>query len=192
MRTGSGMVGAVVAGLIIATGSLLIEYKSGWFQNSAATAPVSYGSATDHSRSQKEPSRARKETIETMPDETLGEPTSSSYRSIPEVSARPEGTSNEITHLSPISGYWVLRPEGQPDMSPVTSQRINVDGARLLVSGDGWYGEGEFDGRSGYYRWTFTEGRTGRTEIYLDGDGVLHGKVRGSGIDWDYQATREH
>lgn len=183
------MVGAIVAGLIIATGNLLIEYKSGWFQNSAATVPVSSGSTTDHSQSQEEPSRTRKETVT---DATPDESTFKSYRSTSEISARQEDPAKEIAHVSHISGYWVLRPEGQPDMLPVTSQRISVDGARLLVSGDGWYGEGEFDGRSGYYKWAFTDGRTGRTEIFLDGDGVLHGKVRGSGIDWDYQATREH
>jgi hypothetical protein len=66
-----------------------------------------------------------------------------------------------------------------------------MQGARLIVSGDGWEGEGEFDGRRGYYRWIFTDGKTGRTEIFLDGEGILHGRVRGAGIDWDYQAARE-
>lgn len=102
-----------------------------------------------------------------------------------------EGGAIEVAPASSISGYWVLRPEGQPDALPVTSQQINMEGSRLMISGDGWHGEGEFDGRKGYYFWIFTDGKTGRTEIGLDGEGILHGKVRGSGIDWNYQATRE-
>lgn len=41
MRSGSGIIGSVVTGLIVATMGLLIEYKSGWFLGNATTAPAS-------------------------------------------------------------------------------------------------------------------------------------------------------
>jgi regulation of enolase protein 1 (concanavalin A-like superfamily) len=89
-----------------------------------------------------------------------------------------------------LSGQWFLRPQNRPSSSPTTSMRIQLNGRRLLVEGSGWTGEGEFDGQRGFYNWRFTDGKIGRTDIYLDDKGVLHGQVRGSGLDWDFMATR--
>ncbi len=89
-----------------------------------------------------------------------------------------------------IDGDWRLSAEGRPGAGAIASMRIEVRGAEIAASGDGWNGRGSFDGTRGYYDWQFADGRRGRTTIALDGDCVLHGQVRGSGLDWDYQAQR--
>ena len=91
---------------------------------------------------------------------------------------------------SKITGAWELWHEGQPRGKPVTAMRIKADGTNIVVNGQGWTGRGSFDGQRGYYDWQFTDGKRGRTTIRLDADGKLHGEVRGSGLDWNYQALR--
>jgi hypothetical protein len=54
-----------------------------------------------------------------------------------------------------------------------------------------WKGSGVVDGNDGYYDWVFPDGKKGRTTFRIDKFGNLHGMVRGSGIDWDYEAQRE-
>jgi hypothetical protein len=51
-----------------------------------------------------------------------------------------------------------------------------------------WKGDGVVKGDEGYYDWVFTDGKKGRTTFNIDEAGNLHGKVRGSGINWDYVA----
>lgn len=54
-----------------------------------------------------------------------------------------------------------------------------------------WKGSGADNKNKGYYDWVFTDGKKGRTTFRIDKSGNLHGKVRGSGINWDYVACRE-
>jgi hypothetical protein len=54
MRSESGIAGTIVTGLIVAIVGLLIEYKSGWFQGNATTAPASSFSMPGQSQSQQE------------------------------------------------------------------------------------------------------------------------------------------
>ena len=51
-----------------------------------------------------------------------------------------------------------------------------------------WQGQGVIKGNTGHYDWVFPDGKTGRTTITIDDDGVIHGQVRGSGLYWDYVA----
>lgn len=48
-------------------------------------------------------------------------------------------------------------------------------------------GVGEFDGRKGFYEAVDPNGARARTELLLDENGVLHGKVRRTGVhQWDF------
>jgi hypothetical protein len=53
-----------------------------------------------------------------------------------------------------------------------------------------WEGRGVINGDQGYYDWVFPDGKRGRTTFTVDKDGVVHGQVRGGGIDWDYVGIR--
>ena len=90
-----------------------------------------------------------------------------------------------------IEGVWVLRRQDKLPGSPVTKLEMKIDATGLTVLGDSWTGKVTFDGKQGYYLWEFKDGRSGRTDIYLDETGILYGKVKGSGIDWTYWASRE-
>ncbi len=108
--------------------------------------------------------------------------------------ARASTFSREQTPEAPgagITGVWLLRREGRRHSTPTSWMRLEQARLRLLSSGDGWTGEGEFDGESGYYNWSFADGRTGRTTIRLGENGILYGEVRGSGLDWNFEATRQ-
>jgi predicted Ser/Thr protein kinase len=89
-----------------------------------------------------------------------------------------------------ITGKWYLRKEGEGSevRAWVTFRRT---GNRLIAVGDGWAAAGEFDGKKGYYSWEFADAKSGKTTLFVDDKGRLHGQVRGSGIDWDYIAARE-
>ncbi len=79
------------------------------------------------------------------------------------------------------------RPVGQMTVRSQDGNRFvvgNAEGPDRLH----WEGRGELDGDKGHYDWTFKDGRTGRTDIEIDGDGRWRGQVRGAGIDWDYVA----
>jgi len=54
-----------------------------------------------------------------------------------------------------------------------------------------WQGNGVLRGAGGYYDWVFKDGKRGRTTFTIDRSGNIHGKVRGSGINWDYVARRQ-
>ena len=109
---------------------------------------------------------------------------------------RGEKSTCDYTSVTPgaqprIEGYWILRREGDPRGIQQTTMTFRVEGAALLTEGPGWRGEGGFDGSRGCYRWKFFDGRQGRTHFEMDAAGAIHGRVRGSGIDWDYAATRD-
>lgn len=90
-----------------------------------------------------------------------------------------------------ITGHWLLRRQGDPSRTLVTWLDMTVDATSLKVKGDKWEGRGSFNGELGYYDWKFEDGKSGRTDIYLDKTGILYGKVEGSEIDWTYWASRE-
>ena len=92
--------------------------------------------------------------------------------------------------LQRIVGRWILRREGQPGSQPVASFIVEADGEGIIVRGDSWRGSGSFDGESGSYRWAFADGKSGLTTFSIDRNEMMRGQVRGSGIDWDYLATR--
>jgi uncharacterized caspase-like protein len=89
-----------------------------------------------------------------------------------------------------ISGKWVLRKEGQHGGGVIGAFTIRASGEKIAAHGDGWSGQGAFNGRKGFYDWRFTDGKTGRTTIWIDDAEQLHGRVRGGGIDWDYVGSR--
>jgi hypothetical protein len=66
---------------------------------------------------------------------------------------------------------------------------------KFEVSGDGWVGEGEILGDSGYYIWEFQDGRKGRTNFIINQNGQIIGHVLGAmpnpeiyGLNWTYLA----
>lgn len=108
------------------------------------------------------------------------------------VAARQRHKSAERTKPKlKIDGDWVLRDENQPQSEDVVRMTIYVDGKKLVAFGDSWRGEGSFDGRRGFYNFRDTDGQTGRTDFFIDENGALHGKVRGSGMGWNFIAMRK-
>jgi len=127
------------------------------------------------------------------------EPTENIYFAI-----RPKEnkSTKSTTHSTPldISGYYVLYREGDLFGEVVGYMRIGEQrGNQFLIgiaypTGDAekdWNGSGVVEGYKGYYDWVFTDGKKGRTTFSIDTSGNLHGKVRGSGINWDLVAQRE-
>ena len=53
-----------------------------------------------------------------------------------------------------------------------------------------WRGSGILQGNRGHYDWEFRDGKMGRMTFMIDKSGNIHGRVRGSGIDWDYVARK--
>lgn len=92
-----------------------------------------------------------------------------------------------------LLGRWLLRRQGQaPSRSNVVNwMEFKLAKGQLIVVGNDWQGDVTFDGTRGYYRWQFDDGRTGKTDIFLDETGILYGHVHGSGLDWTYWASRE-
>ena len=97
--------------------------------------------------------------------------------------------------IKSISGTWTIRPDGQPTARPAGFYVIEQNGTTISVRGPDWTSRGTFDGKVGYYDWAFQDGsgRRGRTTISLGETGILHGQVRGSGanVNWDFVATRQ-
>lgn len=87
-----------------------------------------------------------------------------------------------------LSGEWILLgPQGLP----IGKMTITQIGDRLSVSGPGWKGTGSFDGKAGYYDWTFLNGASGRTTITFDDQTkILQGTVKGTGINLVYNGQK--
>ncbi len=98
-----------------------------------------------------------------------------------------------------VTGVYALFSADDTGGKPVghiviSSQR----GAQFLVgiaipTGEAkqdWEGRGVIEGAAGAYEWVFPDGKTGRTTFTLEADGSLKGRVRGSGVDWNYVAKR--
>ena len=99
-----------------------------------------------------------------------------------------------------ITGNYVLYREGDLLGKVVGYMRISAQrGSQFSIgiaspTGDptqDWKGDGVIEGAGGYYGWVFNDGKRGRTTFRIDNSGNLHGKVRGSGINWDYVARRQ-
>jgi|GEM_PF-6693310 len=91
-----------------------------------------------------------------------------------------------------ISGVWKCRRANSYNKSIVSTMKITQSGKKIKVKGIGqeWTGEGQFDGNEGYYDWEFSNGKTGRTTIYLDADRNLYGEVKGQITPWTFIGTR--
>ncbi len=76
----------------------------------------------------------------------------------------------------------------------ITGQRGNQFSVGIAVpTGDpaqDWKGNGVINGGEGYYDWVFGDGKRGRTTFRIDQAGNLYGMVRGTGVNWDYEALR--
>lgn len=90
-----------------------------------------------------------------------------------------------------LEGMWLLRRQGTSSNQVVNWLEFKMEGKQLMVVGNTWKGDVVFDGTRGHYLWEFEDGRTGRTDIYLDSSGTLFGRVKGGNIDWTYWATRK-
>ena len=112
------------------------------------------------------------------------------------------GRLNAHREVLTIEGQWNLRREGgDPTLeklfggsAPMETLTMTLAGQRLTVTArqGGWIGVGEFDGRKGYYESRLRNGARARTEIVLDENGVLYGKVRGAGVaEMDFVGERE-
>ena len=96
-----------------------------------------------------------------------------------------------------IEGKWALRRQGGDETlnalfggsTPAQTVEFIRVGKLLHVYSSGFNGRGvgEFDGRKGFYETVDANGARARTELLLDENGVLHGKVRGTGVhQWDF------
>jgi len=99
-----------------------------------------------------------------------------------------------------ITGNYVLYREGDLLGNVVGHMKITAQrGTHFSIgiaspSGNpslDWTGKGMLRGAGGYYDWVFKDGKRGRTTFTIDQSGNIHGKVRGSGINWDYVARRQ-
>ncbi len=88
-----------------------------------------------------------------------------------------------------LSGTYTLYQLDNPGGAARGEIKIMQDGQMILITGDGWRADGKFNGNEGYYNWTFTDGRIGRTELKRNDDGTLNGLVHGSGLNWTYLAV---
>lgn len=54
-----------------------------------------------------------------------------------------------------------------------------------------WQGKGIVESTGGYYDWFFNDNKWGRTTFSIDKSGNIHGKVRGSNLNWNYVARKQ-
>ncbi len=98
----------------------------------------------------------------------------------------------------PIQGTYSL-VHFYEEREVVTSMQITpLHENKFEISGDGWIGEGEIVGNSGFYTWEFHDGRKGRTNFVINQNGQIIGHVLGAmpnpevyGLDWTYLALPE-
>jgi opacity protein-like surface antigen len=117
------------------------------------------------------------------------------------VFAFASGVADEIEVVPNLVGEYRLLQAG--DAVPKTTVgKMSVfaqTGNRFLIGiserstnpAENWRGQGILDGSDGYYDWTFSDGKKGRTTFTLDANGNLRGHVLGSGIDWHYVAEKQ-
>lgn len=98
----------------------------------------------------------------------------------------------------PISGSYSLVHFYNQNEVVTTMNVIPLSESKFEISGDGWVGEGEIIGNSGFYDWEFFDGRKGRTNFVINEFGQIIGHVLGAmpspvlyGLDWTYLALPE-
>lgn len=90
-----------------------------------------------------------------------------------------------------LAGIYALYVFDKPDAGVQGHMTIAAwGGDSFLVHGQDWVGLGKLTGTRGYYDWKLDDGRSGRTDLEVDGSGSIKGHVHGSGIDWTYLARR--
>lgn len=92
-----------------------------------------------------------------------------------------------------VEGDYEIYREDNPGKGVVAKMNFfNQKGSDFLVAGSGWGGTGRLDGAGGYYEWSFTDGRKGRTGFTIRNDGSLRGHVVGANnnINWIFIAKR--
>jgi len=93
-----------------------------------------------------------------------------------------------------LTGTWELyNKDGGAPVGGVFMTVIQT-GDTVKASGTDWAGEGRFDAatNTGFYNWTFTDGKTGTTSFAYDPvyDMIPEGSVSGSGIGWAFIGRR--
>jgi hypothetical protein len=98
----------------------------------------------------------------------------------------------------PIQGAYSLVHFYEQREVVTTMQITPLHENKFEISGDGWIGEGEIVGNSGFYTWEFHDGRKGRTNFVINQNGQIIGHVLGAmpnpeayGLDWTYLALPE-
>ena len=91
-----------------------------------------------------------------------------------------------------ISGKWLLHRSNEIGGKAVNDMTIlgNPNGD-ITVIGRDWDGTGRMENGKGYYDWRFQDGRTGRTQLYLDRSGILFGWVEGANINWTFWGIKD-
>jgi len=99
-----------------------------------------------------------------------------------------------------ITGVYILYKEGDMNGRVLAKMHIANQRGNAFQIGNtrrtgnparDWQGRGFIEGAEGYYDWEFKDGKKGRTLFIFDKSGLLHGHVRGSGINWKYVAQRK-
>jgi hypothetical protein len=98
-----------------------------------------------------------------------------------------------------LSGSYSLVHFYEQNRIVTTMNIAPIADNKFEISGDGWIGEGEITGNSGYYMWEFNDGRKGRTNFVINENGQIIGHVLGAmpnpelyGLDWTYLALPEN
>ncbi len=99
----------------------------------------------------------------------------------------------------PLSGSYSLVHFYEQNKIVTTMNIIPLVDNKFEISGDGWIGEGEIIGNSGFYNWEFIDGRKGRTNFVINEKGQIIGHVLGAmpnpalfGLDWTYLALPDN
>jgi hypothetical protein len=97
-----------------------------------------------------------------------------------------------LAQTTSFYGAYDVFPMGSTG-SPTTRFLIRPSNPGFFISGMGqpWTGQGQFNGRSGFYDWKFPDGRAGRTDFTVYPDGSLQGHLVGAGIDSQFIARHE-
>jgi hypothetical protein len=95
----------------------------------------------------------------------------------------------------PLSGSYSLVHFYEQNQIVTTMNITPLGENKFEIEGDGWIGEGEVVGNSGYYTWEFFDGRKGKTNFVINTKGEIIGHVLGTmpnpeflGLDWTYLA----
>lgn len=98
-----------------------------------------------------------------------------------------------VTHAQVnLTDTWELYRHGDPPGGGVF-MTITHTGETIHAEWDIWKGNGKFNftNNTGFYNWTFTDGRTGSTSFtYYPEYDIIQGYVNGSGLNWTFFGRR--